>query len=72
MVTILRIGVLCIQGAVSEHLHALTQTFSEMGVSGSAIDIRTISDLKDIDAAIIPGGESTTISRILVKSGMYN
>ena len=43
-----------------------------MGVSGSAINIRTLSDLRDIDAVIIPGGESTTISKILVKSGMYS
>jgi 5'-phosphate synthase pdxT subunit len=71
LVTILTIGVLCIQGAVSEHHHIITETFSEMGISGKAINIRKKEELHTIDAMIIPGGESTTISRILYNSGMY-
>lgn len=71
MVRILRIGVLCIQGAISEHHQALTQTFSEMGIAGTSVNIRKPEDVNDIDAIIIPGGESTTIARILKQSGIF-
>ena len=71
MVRILRIGVLCIQGAISEHHQALTQTFSEMGIAGTSVNIRKPEDVNDIDAIIIPGGESTTIARILIQSGIF-
>jgi len=65
LVTILHIGVLCIQGAVTEHIRALEKTFSESQIPGEAIKIRTPEDINRIDAIIIPGGESTTISNIL-------
>jgi pyridoxal 5'-phosphate synthase pdxT subunit len=71
LVRILQIGVLCIQGAISEHHQALTQTFSEMGIAGTSVNIRKPEDVNDIDAIIIPGGESTTIARILIQSGIF-
>lgn len=72
MVKIVRIGVLCIQGAVSEHIEALTQTFRKTGIPGTAISIRAVEDMDNIDGIIIPGGESTTISRILQQTGIFN
>jgi 5'-phosphate synthase pdxT subunit len=72
LVTILRIGVLCIQGAVSEHHQAITRTLSEMGISGSVNNVRNPKDIINIDALIIPGGESTTIAKIIEKSGLFD
>lgn len=51
----MRVGVLALQGDFREHLNAL----SHCGVQG--IEVRTPSDLENVDALIVPGGESTTI-----------
>jgi 5'-phosphate synthase pdxT subunit len=56
----LRIGVLAAQGAFAEHLNALDR----LGVQGIAV--RLPQDLKDIGGLIIPGGESTTISKLMI------
>lgn len=55
----MKIGVLALQGAVSEHI----QMLSDLGVAASAI--RLPSQLNSIDGLVIPGGESTTISKLL-------
>src|SRR5271154_6161739 len=53
------IGVLALQGDVVEHLHAL-------GASGvRARGVKTVADLAAVDALIIPGGESTTVIKLL-------
>lgn len=57
----IRMGILSLQGAFREH----TERLEECGVS--AAEIRLPEQLDDIDALIIPGGESTTIGRLLKK-----
>lgn len=54
-----RIGVLALQGDVREHLAAL----EDSGARGSTV--RRPSELADIDGLVLPGGESTTMSRLL-------
>lgn len=54
-----RIGVLALQGDVREHLAALS------AVDAQAIPVRRRSELDDVEALLIPGGESTTISHLL-------
>lgn len=62
----IKIGVIGVQGAVSEH-------FDMLGRCGvDPILVRTKAHLKDLDGLIIPGGESTTINRLLVESGMFH
>ncbi|MBT8331386.1 MAG: pyridoxal 5'-phosphate synthase glutaminase subunit PdxT [Deltaproteobacteria bacterium] len=56
----MKIGVLALQGAFSEHIHMLRQ----LGVD--APEVRLPDDLKDLDGLIIPGGESTTIGKLAV------
>lgn len=56
----MKIGVLALQGAVSEHINA----FSSIGVE--SIPIRLPSELAEVKALVIPGGESTTISRLML------
>lgn len=54
------IGVLALQGDVREHLNLLAE------LSSSALEVRTADQLASCDALVIPGGESTTISKLLV------
>lgn len=61
----LRIGVLAVQGAVSEHLDALRRASHNLGVAVEAVPVRTPADLGRVFGLILPGGESTTISRLL-------
>lgn len=53
------VGVLGLQGGVREHL----QLLESLGVEGLAV--KTKKDLEEIEGLIIPGGESTTISKLL-------
>ena len=57
----MRIGVLAAQGAFVEHIDRLRH----LGVE--AFPVRLLQELKGIDGLIIPGGESTTISRLMVE-----
>ncbi len=55
----MRIGVLAVQGAFAEHLAVLRKLKSE------ALPVRLPLELISLDGLIIPGGESTTISRLM-------
>ena len=55
-----RVGVLALQGDVREHLAALTSAGAD------AVRVRRPGELDDVDALVIPGGESTTIGKLLV------
>ena len=59
------VGVLALQGAVTEHIQMLERS----GVKGVAI--KYPADLDEIDGLIIPGGESTAISRLIQQNGLY-
>jgi len=61
----LRVGVLAVQGAVSEHLDALRRAAAAKGLDVEAVPVRTPQDLASVHGLILPGGESTTISRLL-------
>ena len=56
----MKIGVLALQGAFSEHIHMLRR----LGVD--AAEVRLPEELQDIEGLIIPGGESTTIGKLAV------
>ncbi len=61
----MKIGVLGVQGAVSEHVEMLKRVISELDLDGHVHLIRDAVGLEDMDAFVIPGGESSTISRLL-------
>ncbi len=50
----------------------MNRVFQEEKKKGHSVVVRQPRDIDTCDALIIPGGESTTISRILVKSGMHD
>jgi 5'-phosphate synthase pdxT subunit len=60
------IGVLALQGAFASH----QQRLAELGVASR--QVRTPGDLADVDALVMPGGESTTMSKLLVSSGLFD
>ncbi|WP_126424612.1 pyridoxal 5'-phosphate synthase glutaminase subunit PdxT [Brevibacillus marinus] len=57
----MKIGVLALQGAVTEHLRMLEQ------VGAEAVAVKKREQLRDLDGLVIPGGESTTISKLMHK-----
>ncbi len=59
------IGVLDLQGAVPEHLAAI----KKLGYAG--LPVKTPADLDKADALIIPGGESTAISRLMRENALF-
>lgn len=58
------IGVLALQGDVREHLRALTQAGADTVPVGSVVE------LARVDALVIPGGESTTMSKLAIADGL--
>jgi 5'-phosphate synthase pdxT subunit len=60
----MRIGVLASQGAFIEHIAALRQLEVE------ALPVRMAPQLNGLDGLIIPGGESTTISKLMLSSNL--
>ncbi len=60
------VGVLALQGDVLEHLRALHR------VGARPVRVRSSADLEAIDGLIIPGGESTTIGKLLVRFDMLD
>jgi 5'-phosphate synthase pdxT subunit len=63
------IGVVGFQGAVSEHFDAISLAMKALEIKGEVIEIRSPADVDKVDGIVIPGGESTTISRHLRATG---
>jgi len=59
-----RVGVLALQGDFEAHEKALRR------VGAAAVEVRTAEQLRDIDALVIPGGESTTMLKLIDAEGM--
>ncbi len=72
MVKKVNIGIIGAQGAVSEHANIMKKVFSETNTPGEIFIIRDKNQLEKVDGLIIPGGETSTISKILVKTGLYD
>jgi 5'-phosphate synthase pdxT subunit len=60
----LRLGVLAIQGGFEAHVGLLRRLGAEVH------EVRSPTDLKDLDGLVIPGGESTTISKGIESAGL--
>jgi 5'-phosphate synthase pdxT subunit len=61
----MRVGILAIQGDVAAHARALVRAGAQ------AVEVRVEKDLDGLDALVIPGGESTTISKGMERLGLY-
>lgn len=58
------IGVLALQGDVAEHVRALENS------GARAVSVRRESELRSVDGLVVPGGESTTMSKLLDAFGL--
>ena len=65
-----RIGIIAIQGDVEEHVRAMEEALAERGEKGEVVKIKHQGLVKSCDAIIIPGGESTTIGRLMGREGI--
>ncbi|MGE5832736.1 MAG: pyridoxal 5'-phosphate synthase glutaminase subunit PdxT [Methanomicrobiales archaeon] len=67
-----RIGVLDLQGDVSEHVGAFREALAESGLStgSGVVPVRKAGQIPSLDGLAIPGGESSTISKLIDKNGM--
>ncbi|MEA2487834.1 MAG: pyridoxal 5-phosphate synthase pdxT subunit [Actinomycetota bacterium] len=59
-----KVGILALQGDVPEHARALE------AAGATAVEVRDVPALADVDGLIIPGGESTTIGKLLDRFGL--
>ncbi len=66
----LRVGVLAVQGAVAEHVEALRAAALRRKLTVEVVEVRTGADLAKVSGIVLPGGESTTISRLLRSGGI--
>ena len=62
----MRIGILALQGAFAEHMAVLERLDVESRL------VRVQGDLEELDGLIIPGGESTTMSRLMMDFGLLD
>lgn len=59
------IGVLALQGDVIEHAAAMRRAGAEV------IEVKTAAELERVDGVIVPGGESTTVTKLLHRFGLW-
>ena len=62
----MKVGVLALQGAFAAHARCLRALGAE------PIEVRTPDHLAEVDALVLPGGESTTMSMLLESSGLFD
>ena len=72
MVKKITIGVISVQGAISEHIFVTKKALEQNNTSGNVMPVKYPEDFEEVDGLIIPGGESTTISRNLHKTGLFD
>jgi 5'-phosphate synthase pdxT subunit len=59
----MKVGVLALQGAVAEHIKSIEEA------GAKAIPVKRVEQLGEIDGIVLPGGESTTIGKLIKKYG---
>ncbi len=66
-----KIGILALQGALEEHEATMRKAAENLGLDITIVRINRTSQLSDIDAIILPGGESTSMRSIGRKLGLF-
>ncbi|MFP3906251.1 MAG: pyridoxal 5'-phosphate synthase glutaminase subunit PdxT [Acidimicrobiales bacterium] len=62
----MNVGILALQGAVEPHARSLTR------LGATPVEVRRPADLAGLDAIVVPGGESTTISMLLQRQELFD
>ncbi|GAB7089779.1 pyridoxal 5'-phosphate synthase glutaminase subunit PdxT [Halorubrum luteum] len=66
----MKAGVVAVQGDVTEHADAVRRAATAHGESVDVVEVRDAGIVPDCDALLMPGGESTTISRLIHREGI--
>ncbi|MCS3923245.1 pyridoxal 5'-phosphate synthase glutaminase subunit PdxT [Methanosalsum natronophilum] len=66
----LTIGIIALQGDVAEHQNMLHNALDNLGLKGNIIMIKHHGSVKSCDGIILTGGESTTLSSLLISEGI--
>ena len=66
----MRIGVIAIQGDVSEHVYALKRALAERCEEAEVVEIKHSGIVPTCDALVLTGGESTTLGRLMLREGI--
>ena len=65
-----RIGVLSLQGDIEEHVSMMEAALAHLGMNGEVSWVKTKEEVSSVDALVIPGGESTTLGKLLGAYGI--
>jgi pyridoxal 5'-phosphate synthase pdxT subunit len=68
----MRAGVISVQGAAPEHVAALRVAMANLGLEGDVVSVRKAKDLEGVSCIVLPGGESTTISKLLRRFDLFD
>ncbi len=66
----MRVAVVGVQGDVEEHVLATKKALRKLGIDGEVVATRRRGVVSKSDAVILPGGESTTISKLIFSDGI--
>ncbi|WP_434523027.1 pyridoxal 5'-phosphate synthase glutaminase subunit PdxT [Halorubrum sp. AS12] len=66
----MKAGVIAVQGDVAEHAAAVRNAAAAHDESAEVVEIREAGIVPDCDVLLVPGGESTTISRLIHREGI--
>ena len=61
----LNVGILAVQGDVTENFLSTMVSMNELGLDGAVSQVKTVEQISKLDGLIIPGGESTMIGQML-------
>jgi len=66
----MQIAVIAIQGNVSEHIQSIQKALAETTINADVIPVQHSNIIPSCDALILPGGESTTLGRLMEREGI--
>lgn len=66
----MRIGILNLQGAVSEHFEVMEKTVAKLNINCDVVKVKEAVDVAKCDGIIISGGESTVIGKLIDEKGI--
>jgi len=65
----LDIGILALQGDVTENFMSTMAAFDDLGIDGSVSQVKTPDQISAVDGLIVPGGESTMMGQLSMVNG---
>jgi pyridoxal 5'-phosphate synthase pdxT subunit len=69
-IEMIKIGILDLQGDVSEHLEMTARTLKQMGLEAEAVKVKSQAEVAECQGIIISGGESTIIGKLIQEEGI--